>query len=59
MRRNRNKAMIVDMNVLEEPKEFKDFGNYLQKTYNFSNEQIISITNEIHKLIRKVEKENK
>ena len=54
--------MIVDMNVLEEPKEpkeFKDFGNYLQKTYNFSNEQIISITSEIHKLIRKVEKENK
>lgn len=45
--------MIIDMNILEEPKEFKDFGNYLQKTYKFSNEQIISITSEIHKLIRK------
>ena len=51
--------MIIDMNVLEEPKEFKGFGNYLQKTYKFSNEQISSITSEIHKLIRKVEKENK
>lgn len=51
--------MIVEMNVLEEPKEFKDFGNYLKKTYKFSDQQIISITNEIHKLIRKVEKENK
>lgn len=49
--------MIVDMNVLEEPKKFKDFSNYLQKTYNFSNEQIISITSEIHKLIRKKLKE--
>ena len=49
--------MIIDMNILEEPKEFKDFGNYLQKTYNFSNEQIISITSEIHKLIRKKLKE--
>lgn len=27
--------MIVDMNVLEEPKEFKDFGNYLQKHISF------------------------
>ena len=51
--------MMVDMNVLEEPKEFKGFSNYLQKTYKFSNEQISSITSEIHKLIRKVEKENK
>ena len=25
--------MIVDMNVLEEPKEFKDFGNYLREKY--------------------------
>ena len=49
--------MIVDMNVLEEPKEFKDFGNYLQKTYKFSNKQIISITIEIHKLIKKKLKE--
>lgn len=52
--------MIVDMNVLAEPKEFKDFGNYLQKTYKFSNEQIISITSEIHKLIRKkIKRKNK
>ena len=36
--------MIIDMNILEEPKEFKDSGNYLQKTYNSSNEQIISIS---------------
>lgn len=49
--------MIVEMNVLEEPKEFKDFSNYLQKTYKFSNEQIISIISEIHKLIRKKLKE--
>ena len=49
--------MIVDMNILEEPKKIKDFSNYLQKTYNFSNEQIISITSEIHKLIRKKLKE--
>ena len=49
--------MIVDMNVLEERKEFKDFGNYLQKTYKFSNEQISSITSETHKLIRKKLKE--
>ena len=49
--------MIVDMNILEEQKEFKDFGNYLQKTYKFSNEQIISITSKIHKLIRKELKE--
>lgn len=27
--------MIVDMNILEEPKEFKDFGNYLQKNIIF------------------------
>ena len=45
------------MNVLEEPKEFKDSGNYLQKIYKFSNEQMISITSEIHKLIRKKLKE--
>ena len=45
------------MNVLEEPKEFKDFGNYLQKTYKFSNEQIISITSEIHRLLSKKLKE--
>ena len=51
--------MMVDMNVLAESKEFKDFGNYLQKTYKFSNEQIISITSEIHKLIRKKLKKNK
>lgn len=51
--------MIVEMNVLEEPKEFKDFGNYLKKTYKFSDQQIVFITNEIHKLIRKVKKENK
>ena len=36
--------MIIDMNILEEPKEFKDFGTYLQKTYKFSNEHILSIT---------------
>lgn len=51
--------MIVEMNVLDEPKEFKDFCNYIKKTYNFSNEQVIFITSEIHKLLRKVEKENK
>ena len=50
--------MIVDMNILEEPKEFKGFGNYLQKTYKFSNEQISSITSEIYKLIRKKIKRN-
>ena len=45
--------MIVDMNILEEPKEFKDFGNYLQKTYKFSNEQIISL---IRKKLKEIDK---
>ena len=49
--------MILDKNVIEEQKEVKDFSNYLQKTYKFTNEQIMSITSEIHKLIRKKLKE--
>ena len=49
--------MIKNMNIIKEQKEFKDFSNYLKKTYNFSNKQIISITSEIHKLIRKKLKE--
>lgn len=44
--------MIYEMNAIEEPNEYKDFGKYLKDTYKFSNEHVNYILCQIHKLVK-------
>lgn len=45
--------MIYEMNAIENPDIFKQLKQYLQYTYNFSNEEVITLIGKIQKLIRK------
>lgn len=40
------------MDVIEEPKEYNEFGKYLQETYKLSNEHVNYILGQIHKLVK-------
>lgn len=45
--------MIYEMNAIENPDIFKQLKQYLQDTYNFSNEEVITLIGKIQNLIRK------